>query len=357
MDMGEVVVVSGSYGAGHDAVADELARRLRAQGRPVRRLDIVDELPWRLGPILRWLYFAQLRFAPRSWGSTLRRLERDGWTTRLVTVLLGLLGNHLVRTVTGAELVVSTHPFASQVLGAARARGRLGTPVATDLTDASVHRLWVHPGVDLHLAIHDVTAAQARAWGVTTTVVAPLVAVPVRAPDGPPPWPVAGPVALLVGGSCGVGELEEAAHDVAETGLMTPVVACGHNDRLRDRLAAVEGVVALGWRDDLPALVAAADCVLQNAGGMTSLESLAAGTPTFTYRPIPGHGVTNAEALDTAGLVSWVRDQAGLHDALAQALVTGSVSSLPAGAPDVLDALSGVLGPVPAEPLLELVGA
>jgi UDP-N-acetylglucosamine:LPS N-acetylglucosamine transferase len=229
--------------------------------------------------------------------------------------------------------------------------------VVTYLTDASVHRLWVHPGVDLHLAIHEVTAAQARARGMTTTVVAPLVARPAGAPDGPPPWPVAGPVALLVGGSCGVGELEAAAHDVVRTGLMTPVVACGHNDRLRDRLAVVEGVVALGWRDDLTALVAAADCVVQNAGGMTSLEALAAGTPTFTYRPIPGHGVTNAQALDEAGLVTWARDPAALRDLLAQALVTGVASSLPAGAPDVLDILSGVVGAAPTEQLIELVGA
>ena len=53
---------------------------------------------------------------------------------------------------------------------------------------------------------------------------------------------------------------------------------------------------------------------------MTSLESLAAGTPTLTYRPIPGHGTTNARALDLAGLVPWVADVDELSSALVRVL-------------------------------------
>jgi hypothetical protein len=43
---------------------------------------------------------------------------------------------------------------------------------------------------------------------------------------------------LIVGGSCGVGDLSAAAADVLVTGLMTPVVACGTNERLRALLEA-----------------------------------------------------------------------------------------------------------------------
>ena len=346
MDMvdrtGEIVVVSGSYGAGHDAAADEVALRLRAAGHVVRRLDVAEELPWRIGVLLRWLYFTQLRFLPGSWGSTLRCLERDGWIVWGVRRVLGLLGRRLVRGVAGARVVVSTHPFASQALGEARQRHTLEVPVVTYLTDASVHRLWVHPAVDLHLAIHDVTATEATALGGVTTVVSPVVAASAgdRSPRWRPPWPCERPVALVVGGSCGIGELEQSARDVLATGLMTPVVACGHNSRLREHLASVPGVLALGWREDLTTLVGAAACVVQNAGGMTSLEALAAGTPTLTYRPIPGHGESNARALDAAGLVPWVADLDGLEAALTRVLLSPQERALPAGSPSVLEALA-----------------
>lgn len=66
----EIVVVSGSYGAGHDAVADILSAELRSRGHAVRRLDVAQELPWRIGHLLRWLYFIQLRLVPGTWGRT-----------------------------------------------------------------------------------------------------------------------------------------------------------------------------------------------------------------------------------------------------------------------------------------------
>jgi processive 1,2-diacylglycerol beta-glucosyltransferase len=350
----EVVIVSGSYGAGHDAAADALAEQLRCRGVVVRRLDVVEELPWRVGALLRWLYFTQLRLVPGSWGTTLRWVEREGWTYVAVRHLLGLLGRRLGRAVADAGLVVSTHPFASQALGEARARGRLHVEVVTYLTDASVHRLWVHRAVDVHLAIHEVTARQARALGGATTVVRPVVARSAGVvPEGwLPPWPAGHATALVVGGSCGVGDLAATALDVLATGLMTPVVACGSNDRLREQVATVPGVVALGWRDDMTALVAAAACVLQNAGGMTSLESLAAGTPTLTYRPIPGHGTTNAEALDEAGMVPWVEHPDALDAALTQVLLAPESFGLPCDAPGAADVLAALLEPAPLPALV-----
>lgn len=349
----DVVIVSGSYGAGHDAVADELMRRLRGRGLTVRRLDIVELLPLGVGRALRWLYFTQLRIVPGLWGTTLRFLEPDGTASRATRWLLGIIGRQLVSAVRGGGAVVSTHPFASQILGEARARGRLLTAAITYLTDASVHRLWVHPHIDHHLAIHEVAANQARGLGGRASVISPVIrshgAVALD-PSWTPPWSPETPIALVVGGSCGVGELAETAREILSTGLATPVVACGTNQRLRLSVAAIPGAVALGWRDDLPRLIEAADCVVQNAGGMTALEALAAGTPTLTYRAIPGHGATNAEALDRAGWIPWVRDRSQLRLALETALSSPSSGKLMTGAPDPADVVIALLGK-PAAPI------
>jgi len=52
MTLSEIVVVSGSYGAGHDAAADALAERLRSTGQVVRRLDVAEgATSWRLEPV------------------------------------------------------------------------------------------------------------------------------------------------------------------------------------------------------------------------------------------------------------------------------------------------------------------
>ena len=350
MQTEQVVVVSGSYGAGHDVAADAITHQLEREGHVVRRLDVALELPWRIGVLLRTLYFLQLRVAPGTWGATLSSLERDGLLTRVVRRVLGLLGRRLVRHVARADLVVSTHPFASQVLGEARRSGRLSAPAVTYLTDASVHRLWIHPAVDLHLAIHTTAAEQAADLGGRVARVRPAVAPAVAPPAGwLAPWPTDLPVALVVGGSCGVGELGLSALDLLATGLVTPVVACGTNEHLRQQVDALPGVVALGWRDDLPLLVTACDVVVQNAGGMTSLESLAAGTPILTYRPVPGHGETNAAALDRAGLVPWASDVEELPRVLAGLLAPHRSVGLPDDAPTLAETLTarGLLGAAP----------
>ena len=129
-------------------------------------------------------------------------------------------------------------------------------------------------------------------------------------------------LALVTGGSCGIGRLLTSARDVAATGMATPVVLCGTNARLLARVRERPDMVGLGWVADMPALMSAVDVVIQNAGGITSLETAAAGVPMVTYRCIAGHGETNAAALDAAGLAPWVRDPDGLAVALLRALTT-----------------------------------
>jgi UDP-N-acetylglucosamine:LPS N-acetylglucosamine transferase len=341
-----VAVVTGSYGAGHDRAAAALAAAFRDAGDEVDVYDVVRLAPAGLGRALRSAYYAQLRRAPRSWDATLRHLEPGMAGHTLVTGALRALTPAVTRAVRWADLVVSTHPFASQALGHARAGGRLDAPVLTYLTDSSVHPLWVHPAVDLHTALHEVAADQARRWGGTTLVVEPAVPPSVGAPAPVPldVWRGADPArhrrALVTGGSLGIGSLDDSVADVLAVEGWTPVVLCGSNEVLRHRLSGWPGVVPLGWRDDVPTIMRAVDCVVDNAGGFTSLEALASGTPVITYRPLAGHGRANALAMEQAGLAPYVRRRDDLPGALELMAHAPRIDRLPSGGPTVVEAVS-----------------
>ncbi|WP_432840757.1 MGDG synthase family glycosyltransferase [Dactylosporangium sp. CA-092794] len=311
-----MVVISASFGAGHDGAADEIIRRLSGRGIALRRYDFVDLLPRRAGRMLRALYRRQLTAAPRTWGWLLGLAggAAAGFAARLTAMadaaVLAAVGGD-------ADAVLSTYPLASQVLGRLRAQGRLAAPVYTYLTDLSVHPLWVAGGVDVHLALHDDAARQAKELGAADVrVVAPAVS-PRFAPA---PAPAGFPRALVVGGAWGVGELERAAADIAATGLARPVVVCGRNEGLRRRIERAGHGDALGWVADMPGLMRYSHVIVQNAGGLSSLEALEAGRPVVTYRCLAGHGRTNAEVLDRIGWVPWIRDRAGLAAGLRAAL-------------------------------------
>jgi len=344
--MPRVAVVSASVGAGHDGAADELARRLTGRGCAVDRHDFLGLLPGRVGPALRRTYELQLKSAPETWGLVCSALERHG-TTAAAAAMSRLAARRLSRALaTCPAAVVATYPLAAQALGRLRRRGLLEVPVITYLTDLSVHPLWVADGVDAHIALHPVAAAQAMRLGAAAV----HLAAPAVGPDFYPPATAldrragrlsfglpAGPLALIVAGSWGVGEVARTARDVRATGLALPVVLCGRNEVLRAQIAAEGAGIALGWVDDMAGLMRACDIVVQNAGGLSSLEARATGLPVISYRCLPGHGTTNAHALAAAGWAPWVRHPADLPAALQTALHT-ALAPRPQAAPHVRSA-------------------
>ncbi len=325
-----ILFVSASMGAGHDGFARELGRRAEAAGYEVDAVDFLDLLPLHAGRVLRAVYRVQLRVAAWTWGWILPRLGRGatrGWAARIAS----RLSRRRLLTAVGPDacLVVSTYPLASQALSDLRLRGDLTCQVATFLTDMSVHPLWIAPGVDLHFATHELPAFQARALGARgVRVIGPIVAPAfgpaaageanrLRSELGLPPGR---PLALVVSGSWGVGEVIRTVDDLRLAGTVTPVVVCGTNRWLLRAARRRGDVVAFGWVDDMPTLMRACDLVVQNAGGLTLLEARQSGLPLVTYRCLPGHGLTNAEAMQSAGWASWPQDRAALADAVHCAL-------------------------------------
>jgi UDP-N-acetylglucosamine:LPS N-acetylglucosamine transferase len=347
-----VVVISASVGAGHDGAANELSRQLSAAGMTVSQIDFLDILPVGCGRLLRATYHAELTWAPRTWGWVADATDRDNTAARTSGVLGRIAGDRMVHALGASPaVVISTYPFASQLLGRLRIDGRLSAAALTFLTDMSVHRLWVAPGIDTHLALHPVPASQARGFGAAHTVVAGPAVRPAFRPAADRyerlaarqvfGLPAHRPIALVVAGSWGVGAVDRSARDIADTGLAVPVVVCGYNEALRRRLSRDQRVITLGWVYDMPTLMRAGDLVVQNAGGLTSLEALASGLPVISYECLPGHGRTNAAALEAAGCAPWVRQRGDLDAALARALWYHTPVALPrTSIPDTIAALT-----------------
>jgi UDP-N-acetylglucosamine:LPS N-acetylglucosamine transferase len=328
-----VVVVSASIGAGHDGAAAEITRRLRRDGLTVRRFDYLDLLPAGWGASIRQTYARQLAYAPASWGWLLDAAARPA-ATRSAAWLATRAAQRRLLAAAGPSpaAVVSTYPLASQALGRLRRAGLLRAPAIAVLTDPSVHPLCVAPGIDLHLAPNDEAAAVVReVFGEPAATNAPIVDPAFHPHYG---WadvlaarrrhglPLDVRLALVVAGSWGVGDVEATVRDLAAATDAVPVVVCGRNTGLLHRLAATGRAIALGWVDDMPSLLRAADVVVQNAGGLTSLEAMASGTPVISYRCLPGHGSANAAVLERLGLAGWPRTPGDLAIAMAARATT-----------------------------------
>ncbi len=337
-----VLIVSATVGAGDAGNARELARRLRASGHEVTVQDFLEAAPLRIGKAISKGYEAELRHAP--WAYELA-FQIWFWVPLLLVPLARFLSfftrRKLLRWVreANAHIVVSTFPIATQGLGDLRRRAQrrrpwhrragLRVPAGNFITDFGSHPFWAHPGVDLNLAVHPWTVADvARHTGRPSAPCAPLVgpqfftARPRRAPQRTKLGLRQRDLAVLIScGSWGVGAVQETFELVATRPGLVPVVACGRNEALRLHLEGVAQAkgyraVVLGWTDDMAGLMAACDVLVENAGGLTSLEAMAAGLPLVSFHAIPGHGRNSAAIMSAAGVTCLARDATELVDNL-----------------------------------------
>jgi processive 1,2-diacylglycerol beta-glucosyltransferase len=334
-----VVIYTAAIGGGHRALAAAIRDDLAERGQEPVVLDGLREL----SRLTAWLaqsgYVFQLKFAPWSI-RPLFVVKTQPVVAAWLRVFYGLLyGWRLRRSIarTRPDLIVSTFPLITTILHWLRRTGRLQTPVVTVIADYGTHAMWVGPATDLHLVSSDRSRELVERVGGRADVNLMPVARPFRAhlDRGAERARLGLPadrfVALIACGAWGVGDIAPAVAAALAAGAY-PVVVTGNNAALRARLDAryPDPAVArvLGWTSEMPGLMAAGDCLIQNAGGMTCHEAAAMGMPIVFFRPLPGHGELNAAVMATASAARRV-ETADELTALLRDTIAGSVSLAP----------------------------
>lgn len=354
----KTLVLTAAVGGGHEAAGRTVRDELERAGHTVTMEDGLRTMSRALDWLLVRGYRRQVRSTPRTLGAVFAVTSRRTGAA-VIRFLVGLLfARRLLRVLAKErpDLVISTYPLVTAALGRLRGRGRLRVPAVAIVADYGVHPLWVSPEIDRHLVVSRRSAELAeRAGGRASVIQVPVAPAFRDAPTRDEARAVLGLpreafVVLVVGGAWGIGDLKVATRCAAESGAYTIVVA-GNNAGLEARLAAEyalrENVRVLGWRDDLPALMAAADCLIQNAGGMTCVEAIETGLPILMFDPILGHGEFNALVMEQAGAARWVRTEEALTGVL-RSLARGE-ASLPAPRKEAAPTIPAFLESLPRD--------
>ncbi len=355
-----VLIFSASIGEGHDLPARMLADDL-ADLDPGGEVEIVDSLAavgWPVGPIV-------LNSSPffSEWGNRVFELEfwlvtrvaaaravggavASGFTRRRILALLDARR---------PDVIVSTYPGITELLGRWRAQGRVRAPVVSAITDLAALRFWAHPAVDVHLVTHPESAQEVRSIAPASRI------VPVRGLNSPEflvprdqrdarralDLPEAGRLVVVSGGGWAVGDLGgavEAALALADTFV---VALCGRNETvhadLEGRFGADPRVHVWGFTEHMSDLLAAADALVHSTAGLTVLEAHVRGCPIVSYGWGRGHIRANNLAFVRFGLADVANDRGELRAALARALRARpepdlSFARLPTAASVVLEA-------------------
>ena len=334
-----VLILTASVGEGHDLPARTLAAQLREEEPDV---DVVVEDG--LAPMGRAVVAVSER-APQFFFFKFDWLWDLGfWTfvrfppTRRMTqaAVTRLGGDGLLRLIESRrpDVVVSTYPTTTEVLGRLRRAGRLDTPVCAAVTDLSALRYWATPGADAHLVTHPESVAEVRQIAGASAPVICVTGLTDRAFLEPRSrldarealgLPANTTIVLVSGGGWGVGRLDsavEVALGLAGVGLVACL--CGRNEELRRRLeqefSDEPRVRVEGFTEQMADWLAAADALVHATAGLTVLEALIRGCPPISFGWGRGHIRVNNEAYRRFHLAEVAETRSDLASALVRAL-------------------------------------
>jgi processive 1,2-diacylglycerol beta-glucosyltransferase len=301
------LLLSGSIGMGHDALADACTSFLQSQGWTTSTLDAMRLMGRRRGAagerIFRTMLavpglFDAVHYSALRTGSRLAVAADNSARRQLVGPLRDYLDRH------PADLVISV--FATGAAAASELASRYPTMRhIVFCTDVTPHRLWVHPNVDLYLVtaeVAELAVLRFRPDARVQVVPPPVRPAFYRAPPqgrartalGIPPGERC---VLLMSGAWGLGPVAEAAQSLGDAGVHVLAVA-GSNARLERQLAGVAArqprVHAFGFTDQVPDLMSAADLVITSSGD-TCAEARTIGRPLLLLDVVQGHGRDNLQ--------------------------------------------------------------
>lgn len=314
-----VLILSVTAGNGHNAAAAALKAQFDRKGVPCQIMDMFEtfsptaarlisdgydqitkrfRMVWKLGYGLA-LHDTTLKIPPRLIASpaNLQSMQQQ---------LVERAFTH----------VVFTHPFAGVLLQTLKIYSSLRLPTFGILTDYTIHPYWCDCAANDYFIIpHESLISAAMKIGFAEIQLKPF-GIPVSSAfaerhDKRTVRAALGfsknlPTALVMGGGVGYGNLVKIVQELDEAAEqpMQMIVVCGRNVESRTALNELKQngslhhlVYIYGFTDQIPALMAASDCIITKPGGITTAESLAAGLPIVASKPIPGQEEKNVDFL------------------------------------------------------------
>lgn len=325
-----VLLLTASFGAGHNQAAYALQDALKDKGATVEVVDYVSLLNPALRSFAKFSLMQGVQKAPALYGlfyKSMSKIEPDSSLQRYVNHI-GITRIQEYIDVFAPDVIASTFPTPMGVVGELRRHGTIRVPNVAIITDYTAHRQWYHEYADHYFVASSEVKRDLVSYGVNESRI-DAFGIPLRSNFSSDAvhslknrrqelresfgFQDDSPVVLLMGGGSGVlGDANDWESFIPESGLQY-IVVCGQNRRLQRRFAVFESdrVHVFGFTSEIDKLMTMADVIVTKPGGLTVTESMAVGLPMILFRPIPGQEEINASYAVRAGVAR--RAQSARH--------------------------------------------
>jgi len=307
--MKRVLVLTASFGEGHNTAARSVREALEATGEAeVRVGDLyADAIPL-VNSTVKVGYSFAINRAPWAWKLIFFGLDRPGWMEKTMWTT-GALRKELEEAIGDfrPDVVVSTYPLYAYLFRRIQ-KSRLGIhmPMITVITDSTgVNSAWYRCLSDAFIVADAETKELIVSRGVPEAIVKPLgfpvaryfaTATPLPA-DARPPWK------LLFMPSTQLSLTLRQIRALLELPDVELTVVTGKHARLFDAvkesgLADGKKCRLVGWTDAMPRLLCEHHAFIGKAGGAIVQEAIAARCPFLVSHLVPGQEEGNIELIE-----------------------------------------------------------
>lgn len=227
------------------------------------------------------------------------------------------------------DLIISTHPFGSQMCTYLKRKGKISAQIATIMTDFSPHDQWLvgNETTDFFFVANDKMKEYLISKNIPDNKVF-VTGIPISSrflqtynreeilkefdlKENQKN------ILFFGGGEFGLGKARtvEIFNNLVKNFDNIQVIAiAGKNEKMKSEFEKIveennkqESVKVLAFTNKVPELMSISDLVISKPGGLTTSESLASNLPMIIINPIPGQEEENAEFLESKGTGIWLR--------------------------------------------------
>lgn len=343
--MKKILIFYASYGGGHLSAANSIKDYLsnHYENIDVELIDCMKYINKPIEKITTTAYNEMAKKAPWAWGKIYSDSQK-GPLAHITTRSNQVFAIKLLRLLREKkpDLIISTHPFGSQMCSYLKRKGKITSKIATILTDFAPHDQWLvgsdytdyffvaHNKMKEYLISKNIPENKIFATGIpisnkfletfNTSKILNSLGLKENSKT----------ILFFAGGKFGLGKsrtLEIFNTLVNDFNNIQVIAISGKNKKMYEEFNQIvkianktDFIKVFEFVNNVPELMAVSDAVITKPGGLTATESLVSGLPMIIINPIPGQEEENAQFLEHSNVGIWLKKQMNIAETISNFL-------------------------------------
>lgn len=329
--MKKVLIFYASYGGGHLSAAKSIKQYIDNNYNDVQSemIDCIKYINKALDKVTTAAYREMAKKAPWAWEKVYYK-SQDGFLGKVSTTSNKIMAVKMAKLFREFEpdVVISTHPFGSQMTSYLKQKGKTNCKLVTIMTDFKSHDQWLignkfanfyfvsNSDMKDEIIKNDINEDKIFVTGIPISnrflqkydrnEICSLFDIDSNKKT----------VLFFGGGEYGLGKDKTVSilNSLADFSDIQVIAIAGKNEKMKQEFERIvkeknkgKTIKVLPFTDKVPELMSISDLVITKPGGLTVSESLASHLPLIVINPIPGQEEENAEFLENSNCAIWLK--------------------------------------------------